>query len=553
MKKTVLLIVFVSMLMAVQAQDTVHFTQNRQDTTYYIPYGYSDFSTWGFTADSNLLVACHGPFILPFYYWGPDSGYISRECFPQYCDHPLTIYGVAVAKSKLWSDTLFGFDWEPYEHYCAWILQADISYVDDYWSSYSNNVTLHALDSARGVHSTRYFHVSLPTYSRDCDSIVLKPHDTTLLCYEFYFNEPVVVDSDFYLGVYLDSLLRIPPYYYNSYCFYVDQLKLCSSVRSGVLFHQHHHDGEINVFERSWVNYYPLIMAITVPPVDDTVPACGNVDSLWTAPGNPEQMFLSWDALSCATSYEVNYGSEKPLMDTTVVTSSTVLLLDGLMQGSLAYARVRPICHHVCPYHDTTDYGPWTDTLFFVVPTDTTPCPDVHGLAASWLDTDCVYVTWTPVDDQSTYQLNYAEADSLFENGTFVTCPHPYVPVCGLQTNKGYKMRVRTPCTTGMASEGYGPWSDTLLFNPQPTGIDDVEQGGLRLRPNPTRDRLTVERPAAGPATLEVFNTKGQKVLSTTTDQATVTLDVSGLTSGSYLLRVTTDEGSSVRTFVVGR
>ena len=141
----------------------------------------------------------------------------------------------------------------------------------------------------------------------------------------------------------------------------------------------------------------------------------------------------------------------------------------------------------------------------------------------------------------------------MFENGTFVTCPHPYVPVCGLHTNKGYKMRVRTPCTTGMASEGYGPWSDTLLFNPQPTGIDEVEQGGIRLRPNPTRDRLTVERPDAGPATLEVFNAKGQKVLSTTTNQATVTLDVSSLSAGSYLLRVTTAEGSSVRNFVVGR
>ncbi|MBQ1878119.1 MAG: hypothetical protein II161_04805, partial [Erysipelotrichaceae bacterium] len=35
----------------------------------------------------------------------------------------------------------------------------------------------------------------------------------------------------------------------------------------------------------------------------------------------------------------------------------------------------------------------------------------------------------------------------------------------------------------------------------------------IRLRPNPTRDRLTVERPDAGPATLEVFNAKGQKVL----------------------------------------
>ena len=298
---------------------------------------------------------------------------------------------------------------------------------------------------------------------------------------------------------------------------------------------------------------YPLIMAITRPPHDDTVPACGSVDSLWTVPGNPGQMFLSWNAASCAYRYEVNYGSDKTFMDTTVITSSTTLQLTGLTPGSQAYARVRTICRHDCPFHDTIYYSPWTDSLIFLVPTDTTPCPVVHGLAASWMDTNCAYVTWTPVDDLSTYQLNYTEADSLFETGTFVNCPHPYTPVCGLQNDKAYKMRVRTPCTTGMASEGYGPWSDTLLFNPQPTGIDEVEQGGIRLRPNPARDRLTVERPSAGPATLEVFNAKGQKVMAQTSDQATVTLDVSSLAAGNYLLRVTTAEGSSVRTFVVGR
>jgi hypothetical protein len=41
--------------------------------------------------------------------------------------------------------------------------------------------------------------------------------------------------------------------------------------------------------------------------------------------------------------------------------------------------------------------------------------------------------------------------------------------------------------------------------------------------------------------------------MAQTSDQATVTLDVSSLTAGSYLLRVTTAEGSSVRTFVVGK
>ena len=97
--------------------------------------------------------------------------------------------------------------------------------------------------------------------------------------------------------------------------------------------------------------------------------------------------------------------------------------------------------------------------------------------------------------------------------------------------------------------------SDTLLtalFSSN-VGIGTTDIAAFSLRPNPTRDRLTVERPDAGPATLEVFNAKGQKVLVQTSDQAVVTLDVSSLSAGSYLLRVTTAEGSAVRSFVVGR
>ena len=90
------------------------------------------------------------------------------------------------------------------------------------------------------------------------------------------------------------------------------------------------------------------------------------------------------------------------------------------------------------------------------------------------------------------------------------------------------------------------------IFAPT-SGIEESDAAAFSLRPNPTRDRLTVERPNAGTATLEVFNAKGQKVMTMASDQATVTIDVSSLAAGSYLLRVTTAEGSSVRSFVVGK
>ena len=379
-------------------------------------------------------------------------------------------------------------------------------------------------------------------------------YDTVLLCYEYYFDQPITVDSDFYIGVFKKCNKDDTNYLTDK----IFATRICWTLFSpNIGNHLTYENGRVTASNPSgaptWtsnLNIFRMrVMAITTPFTECNVSFCDSIDSLWVVASNAEQVSLEWTSLPCATRYEVNYGSDKPFMDTTVIITSTTLPLPGLLPGSLAYARVRP----VCLFNNTTEYGPWSDSLFFLVPTDTTPCPEIHGLAASWMDTNCAYVTWTPVDDLSTYQLNYAEADSLFETGTFVNCPHPYAPVCGLSTNKAYKMRVRTPCTTGMASEGYGPWSDTLLFNPQPTGIGATDAVAFTLRPNPARDRLTVERPTAGPATLEVFNAKGQKVMTQTSDQAVVTLDVSSLMAGSYLLRVTTAEGSSVRTFVVGR
>ena len=194
-----------------------------------------------------------------------------------------------------------------------------------------------------------------------------------------------------------------------------------------------------------------------------------------------------------------------------------------------------------------------TDYVPPLPPQDTTPCPTIDGLGVEWIDTNCVFASWSLGNTEGPYQVNYAETGMPFESGTYFECPNPYASICNLMTNKSYKLRVRSSCSTGMAVEGHGPWSDSLVFSHPPIGINDVEQSGIRIHPNPTRDRLTVERPTAVPATIEVFNAKGQKVLSTTTDQAAVTLDVSSLASGSYLLRVTTAEGSSVRSFVVGK
>ena len=148
-------------------------------------------------------------------------------------------------------------------------------------------------------------------------------------------------------------------------------------------------------------------------------------------------------------------------------------------------------------------------------------------------------------------EVNHAEwgtveGDGVYEGQTPVTISAtPYEGHEFLWWNDGNRDNPRVVTVT----------QDTVfkaIFAPT-SGIEESDAAAFTLHPNPTRDRLTVERPDAGPATFEVFNAKGQKVMTMASDQATVTLDVSSLAAGSYLLRVTTAEGSSVRSFVVGK
>ncbi len=132
--------------------------------------------------------------------------------------------------------------------------------------------------------------------------------------------------------------------------------------------------------------------------------------------------------------------------------------------------------------------------------------------------------------------------------------PVTYASTLGSLDNWAKLDTIYVPCDATAAYQDDTLWNQAKGIAEMCNGIMETGNAfNAHIYPNPARDRLTVERPDAGPATLEVFNAKGQKVMTMTSEQQTVTLDVSALAAGSYLLRVTTAEGSSVRTFVVGR
>ena len=79
------------------------------------------------------------------------------------------------------------------------------------------------------------------------------------------------------------------------------------------------------------------------------------------------------------------------------------------------------------------------------------------------------------------------------------------------------------------------------------TKHEDIEmaESSLSLYPNPAKNQINVNS-TDNIRMIEIFNVQGQRVINTTNTQ----IDLSGINAGSYVIRVTTDNGVTVKNFV---
>ena len=82
----------------------------------------------------------------------------------------------------------------------------------------------------------------------------------------------------------------------------------------------------------------------------------------------------------------------------------------------------------------------------------------------------------------------------------------------------------------------------------QPLGVNDSNTLDIQVYPNPTSDKIYLKG-LLNEATVEVFSVDGRQ-LSTTTINNNFSLDLN-LSSGIYLLKITTDYRSTIKKIVV--
>lgn len=82
------------------------------------------------------------------------------------------------------------------------------------------------------------------------------------------------------------------------------------------------------------------------------------------------------------------------------------------------------------------------------------------------------------------------------------------------------------------------------------TGMEENQSPVLSIIPNPAKDRVTVAVPSSGNKVIDVFNTKGEKVIDREFMGSEIGFDVSGLPKGVYFVRVQDEKGVMVEKFV---
>jgi hypothetical protein len=77
-----------------------------------------------------------------------------------------------------------------------------------------------------------------------------------------------------------------------------------------------------------------------------------------------------------------------------------------------------------------------------------------------------------------------------------------------------------------------------IYFSAIPVALRPIQQATMALYPNPTAESLNLKNLPEGTSTISIWHISGRKVLSTTISSESTSIDVSGLATGLYLVKI---------------
>jgi hypothetical protein len=166
--------------------------------------------------------------------------------------------------------------------------------------------------------------------------------------------------------------------------------------------------------------------------------SCGDPTGLTSSAIGDNTATISWNAVSGANSYSVDYKLNSSGTWTNFATAQTATTanLTGLVQGSLYDWRVRATCTAGTGNYATAQF---TTTAPFV-------CNAPSGLAASGITSSGATVSWSAVSGAASYAVDYKLNTDVNWTSATASTTSTSVAISGLAASSLYDYRVSTNC-----------------------------------------------------------------------------------------------------------
>ena len=185
--------------------------------------------------------------------------------------------------------------------------------------------------------------------------------------------------------------------------------------------------------------------------------------------------------------------------------------------------------------------------LFPIIKNSCDSCPEVHNVRFSKISNKVAKAQWDAGTNHNKWQIRYGnEGLDTNSGGTLITTTDTQGILNVNISTLNYDVYIRAYCNC-CGTEEWSPWVGPFNLYLPTLGIDDEESVEAEISPNPTTGTLTVGCEAAIDA-VELYDMQGRCALSRECNGNTMTLDLTALPAGTYVLVAHTDKGLATRT-----
>jgi Metallo-peptidase family M12/Fibronectin type III domain/Secretion system C-terminal sorting domain len=291
--------------------------------------------------------------------------------------------------------------------------------------------------------------------------------------------------------------------------------------------------------------------------------ACGVVSGVQVNNITDKTASIAWFDGVGASSYVLQYRIIGTTSWASAISSTTTLSLSNLTADKSYEIQIQTICGNTnSAFAGGTIFKTATTTLSNPPPPPPPPtnsaCDKPTAPTYSNVKSNAATVTWNNATGATTYNLQWKiTGASQWKTASFNTTS---CFLSSLQPNKQYSIRVQSVCSNGTSSYSSVAKFYTLAATTGKTkqqgdsgGIASFVEGStpittpiLRVQPNPAHDWLMVQFRNVPrdfvPSSLDIYDLQGRKLESTWRKGDIITLDVSILPQGMYLIRALVGE-----------